>query len=167
MKKLKDSTILIYTLIYVFFIIFMVNTALASVTFTQAKQEFAKIQNISGVHAVLRVDPSLIVNAYSTTNGIWITQGMLEFGTKPEIAWVLAHELTHFKYVDARNSPNKFYELRADKEGYYYCRKKYIKKQCLRFILHAKKVYGDEGKDGVHPSWSYRYKVLRGNNEYL
>lgn len=162
MRKLKDCEICIYTIIYVFFIIFCVSTSMAKVTFTEAKQEFAKVQNAAGIHTVLRLNPSLIVNAYSSVYSVFITQGMLNFSTKPEIAMVLAHELTHFNHRDGAYKPNKFDELRADKEGYYYCRKIYTKKQCLKFLLHAKKAYGEEGKDGVHPPWSYRYRVLGG-----
>ncbi len=136
----------------------MYKSAQASVTFVQAKQVFARIQNQAGVHAVLRLDKTSEINAYATAYGVYINQGMLDFcDNESQSALVLGHELSHFNNGDARHEES--FETRADREGYYYI-KKLGYKNGISFMKKALKVFGDEG-DEMHPKWSQRIRDLK------
>lgn len=131
----------------------------ASMTFQHAKALFSHLQNKTGRHVILKLDKDKDINAYSTPYAIYIQQGMLDFVNKDsEMMLVLGHELTHFVYGDPKppNIPQAFYELRADKQGYKWCKALGYNK-CLDFMKRMHKLGHDYG-NGVHPSWTYRIK---------
>lgn len=128
-------------------------------TFKEAQEVFAKLQNLTGYHIVLKYSKDSVSNAYSTANCVIITQGMLNDCTNNgQLAMVLGHELGHYIMQDYRVKDNKSIELRADKLGYTFC-KKLGYRDCLSFPKMMKARYGD--KEGMsHPSWSKRIKEL-------
>lgn len=141
------------------FVALMVYSGLScAITFKEAKLIFRQLETKTNTYIVLHLDPSLQIEAYASPWGIYVTQGMLNFTTKDELAMVLGHELTHYLYQDSRHHPSVAQELRADHYGYKMCKNLKYKK-CKSFILKMKKYFG-EGGDDVHPIWSYRYKKL-------
>jgi len=145
------------------YILYKSDEANASVTFQQAKQVWSVLQNKAGYHVNLHYDDDINSNAYNNYKNIYITQGMLDdLKNIDQLTMVLGHELSHFIHQDYRvEEGNSNHELNADKLGYYYCSKLANKFKCLSFLKRMKAIYGEEGNDGVHPTWTYRYNKLK------
>lgn len=132
----------------------------SAMTFQHAKELFAKLQNTSGYHVRLYLDPSEDFNAWtSSPYAITITQGLLDFCNDAQLISVMGHELGHIDHQDYRKTDIKHNdELQADLDGVYYCRKMgYSRKQCLSFMYKAYKVDGNSG-DREHPGWLERIR---------
>lgn len=132
----------------------------ASVTFQQAQSVWAKLCNTSGHHVSLCYDDDLNSNAYSNLSGVCINQGLLnDIQNIDQLAMVLGHEMSHTVLKHYLTKQSKVNELAADKLGFYYCKKLGYTK-CKSFFTLMRTMYGEEGKDGVHPTWTYRLKRL-------
>jgi hypothetical protein len=160
MKKYKLMFIVLSYAIIVTAVLYSKHV-FARVSFQQIKNVFSYLENSSGYHVPLCYDESQKVNASSDANEICITQGMLnELKTNDQIAMVLGHELTHYIKQHFRQQGSAKQELEADAGGYYYCKKLGYKK-CLTFLMQMRRKYGEEGKDGIHPSWTRRLEKLK------
>jgi predicted Zn-dependent protease len=141
-------------------------TCNAHVSTQQAVIVYKKLLKVMGI----KKEPRLIVtktkevNAMSDGYAVYVTTAMLSIlQNKDEVAAVLGHELSHHKVKDYFYQPSKFRELRADYNGVVYSSKAgYNKCRGLQFMKHMIKIFGEEGDDGAHPTWSYRYKRLAG-----
>ncbi len=104
-----------------------------------------------------------IPNAFTDSNGITVTLGMLLFSDKSGLAAVLGHELTHYKYQDSLHIPMEYQEITADREGLLLSQSiGFNRCASLMFMLKYIYMYGDEGYY-PHPKWSIRYNLLKGN----
>lgn len=134
----------------------------SSVAFKQAKDVHREVQNISGVHVLLKLDPSMEINAYATPYAVYITQGMLNFiNTRAQLMSLLGHEVSHFNNKDpVKHQSGREEESRSDKEGYYYCRKGgSTKHQCISLFKKMLKKIGNI-EDEEHPSIKERIRRL-------
>jgi hypothetical protein len=151
----------IIVIVFILLGLFITLNVQAAVTFNQAKDVWARLQNVSGFHVTLKYDSDPYSNAYTDGKAIYITDGMLkDCQNKAQIAMVLGHELGHFIKQHPRNPETKAAELEADKIGFYYCKKMYSKNSCLSFMTLMERLYGNE-HDDVHPIWSYRKRQLQ------
>lgn len=152
-----------------FLIVISLLTSLSShaqVTEEEARNIFSILENEAGYHVVLRVNPSLEINAYTTRTHIEVTQGLLNFCRTPaELALVMGHELGHWAYQDPRtNEQSSLFELRADVNGDYLCRRiGYSGEACLYFMKHVQKSLGNGSDDGIHPNWDKRIDNVKRN----
>lgn len=134
-----------------------------AMTFKHAKELFAKLQNKSGYHVVLYLDPDKDFNAWTTSPyAITITQGLLDFCDDAQMISTMGHELGHIDHQDYRTDESSFsQEMNADLSGEYYCLKMgYSKKQCISFMYKARKTDGEDGGDGEHPGWTQRIRNI-------
>jgi hypothetical protein len=138
----------------------------AGVSFTEARQVFGQLYNISGQHSKLHYNASLEINAWNSSKGqgyeVVITKGMLStLRNKDELAMVLGHELGHKALHHWRPKFHPRQEMDADDVGYYYC-KKLGYKRCVGALKALQQKLGNRSNDGIHPPWDVRIKgVLR------
>jgi len=157
-------SIIIITIIFILLETFVIcKSAKAAVSFQQAKGVFAKVCNTSGYHLILKYSDDTNSNAWCDSYGtIYINQGMLnDLENESQLAMVLGHEVSHYVHKDYRKE-KKNQEIDADKLGYYYCKKSGYKK-CLGFFTNMLRKYGEEGDDGIHPSWTTRLQGVINN----
>ncbi len=111
-------------------------------------------------HPTLYLRDDLNINAATYSTYIKVNKGALIFLSKPEMAFVLSHELTHYQYRDARAINNKvetiilklthrytstYYEDRADYYGSEYAKNiGYSYKSQAHFFKTLEKYYGDQ-----------------------
>lgn len=131
----------------------------ASITPYEARDLMREMGNISGRQLVLHIENSDSIDAYTDTYSVHVTTGMLNFvEDREELAHVLGHEIAHYTYGDPRTDiQSPFFELRADKQGYKWCKQAGYK-NCTKFMRHIQLEDGDGGEDGIHPSWSERIR---------
>lgn len=160
---MKERTVFILFIIFVLLEGIVLSQGVhASVSFKRAIRVFSKVQNVSGYHVMLNYSEKTVSNAYCSYDGITITQGMLnDLETDAELASVLGHEMGHFASKDVLHKSSEFTELRADKLGHNWCTKLYSTNKCLRFLYNMRVKYGEEGGDGVHPTWTVRINNLK------
>jgi hypothetical protein len=130
-----------------------------AMSFQRAKNLFSHLENVSGYHVQLKLDPDSDFNAWtSSPYSITITQGLLNFCNDAQMISVMGHELGHIDHQDFRKHKSSFNaEMLADLNGDYYCNKmNYSKKDCISYLRKALKTEGEGGGDGIHPSWSQR-----------
>jgi len=136
-----------------------------AMSFQRAKVLLSHLQNVSGYHVQLVLDPDTYVNAQvSNPYTITITQGLLDFCNDAQIVVVMGHELGHIDRQDYRRSKSSFFqEMNADVTGMLYCQKLgYSIKQCSSFMYKARKTFGESSGDGEHPGWTQRiYNIHR------
>lgn len=132
-----------------------------AMTFQRAKALFSHLENTSGYHVQLLLDPDPDFNAWTNSPySITITQGLLDFCNDAQIISVMGHELGHIDHQDYRKDNSSYdQEMKADLNGDYYCRKMgYSKKQCISFMYKARKTDGEDEGDGEHPGWTQRIR---------
>lgn len=137
-----------------------------AMSFQRAKALFSHLENVSGYHVHLALDPDLDFNAWTDSPyQITITQGLLNFCNDAQILSVMGHELGHLDREDYRkNEGSYFQELNADVTGLIYCQRLgYTKKQCISFMYKARKADGEDSGDGVHPGWTQRIHNAQGH----
>lgn len=155
--------LLIVTIIFILLEGFILShNANAAMTFQQAKNVWNKLGNASGYHILLKLDPDTESNAYCTPHKVFITQGMLnDVDNEDQLAFGLGHELGHYVKQHYRKQQSMNAELEADTVGYYYCKQRLKYKKCMSFLTKMRHLYGEEGQDGIHPSWSKRMENLK------
>ena len=130
----------------------------AHVSFRDAQIVFNKLTHEANYYPKLRYSPDLDSNAWTDEN-IYINQGMLnDCRNYTDLSMVLGHELGHYIKNDPRFKAARFRELRADKIGYYFCKKTGYS-HCIRFMYMMNHKYKND-YDDVHPKWSIRIKEV-------
>lgn len=136
--------------------LFFIHLYSYSMSFEEAQRVYHKVCKVNGFknYPKIYLSPSNLVTAglAKTNSYIIVTQGMLDTVTKDEMAWVLLHELYHFKSNTGGTWKS---EMEADrwaadnlaKSGYDKC--KGVK---LSVIFPA---------DEQHPPGAYRYNQLK------
>lgn len=164
---MKQSTKRKCILLYLFCIaLFMISArcSFAAVSVERARAIFLKLENVSNVHVVLRIDPLNKVNAYSNVGVVVVYKGLLNFcDNEDQLAWVLGHELAHIRRGDIFHSEAAYRELAADVLGAQYAMASGYPSG-ISFLYKMRRIYGDQGKDGVHPTWTKRINnILNGS----
>lgn len=129
-NSIMSSLVVLFIAVMMFVVPLMLLPFLApqkdkvGVSFEEAQQIYARIIKVNHIKdaptlLLLNVD---FINAYSLPTSTTITNGLLKAGTKDEIALVLGHELSHFKFKHWYNpwmdsEAHKVAEADADVEG--------------------------------------------------
>lgn len=140
--------------------LFLVCELHASVTFTQAKHVFSRLQSVNHTSYKLIYDKEVDnLNAYASKQGVIINQGMLDFlENKDQLAIILAHELGHM----ARGDQNRWLgsyqqEYHADQYGANLAVKAgYNRCKGVQWFKKSMRLWGDDTSRS-HPMDSLRY----------
>ena len=113
----------------------------------------------------MTISENLVVNAYSSKNGVTITRGMIDFvANDHEMAMIMGHEIAHYMlnhfYPHGISSPDM--EAHSDKMG------AYLAMAAGYDVCVGRKIWkrltdtqGDYANAGSHPSMMYRYYQLK------
>ncbi len=147
------------------FILSVTNTCYSHVSVAQTAIVYKKLVNMYQLNKKpnLYIENDNDIQAECDGTNVYITRGMLKFlKNKDELAVILGHELTHYKYQYSHVFGSWNEEYRADHGGLYLAGKlnhKYNKKRSLALFRSFMRTIGDYDSNS-HPSWSKRYNKL-------
>jgi predicted Zn-dependent protease len=115
------------------------------------------------------INSNIIQAMVTKGNHLFITVGLLKYLSKPELAFVLSHELAHIKFKDPYHKQiGTQQEDRADKYGSQYAKKAgYSECQQALFFIRLYRLYGNQGGlNDTHSSNLKRFwNIYKGCNK--